>query len=328
MQIWPFHATTYHCCLAPPLALRIPEVILRPPSTFLVSSMASPFQISHPQAPSTWGPLRTEMWGFKAAWKGRPKTLCPDSQDQITGASGDRTAFATGEFNEPRELVNFQWTLSKAVTCSPLTVLMGLVPSCPCRGAFTLLSLLTAHSKTNLPGSQTQDAASRYRCVQSFLVQGSDAPEDPCPTGGQQGSSSFPLGPNLALPLEAIRDFNLSISQTPTLCSCSWPGMEMRVGDSEMARCTSVRWVLSMSPRREGLMVRKQNPHRMAGEWGTHKQLSICCWKIEMFTETAKEQSKLAGEVTRWISFLRENSCFKEFRQVCFPFVFFFFFSV
>lgn len=53
--------------------------------------------------------------------------------------------------------------------------------------------------------------------------------------------------PTLAIPLKAIRYSNLSVSPSPTLSSLPWPGVGMSTGDSEMARCKSIQWILSIN---------------------------------------------------------------------------------
>lgn len=54
--------------------------------------------------PSTWRPLRTKMKGFKAGWKVKPKTLCPDPQDQIKiRGAAQRPHCIVSKFNRVEE---------------------------------------------------------------------------------------------------------------------------------------------------------------------------------------------------------------------------------
>ena len=146
--------------MAPPIALRIPGVAfkasLHPPSQTHPWPLTSKYPNLKPHRSEGLQEPRCE--DPRQLGKSNPKP-CAQTH-KIRGVAREFTAFTTSEFNKPEGAgklpMDPEVQFSKAVTCSPLTTLMGLVLSRPCRGEFTLLCLLIAHSKTNLLGSQTQ----------------------------------------------------------------------------------------------------------------------------------------------------------------------------
>lgn len=111
---------------------------------------------------------------------------------------------------------------------------MGSVPSCPCRGELSLLSLLTAHAKVNPFVSKTQggglQATPMCKAFLSRIQACMRVPAPPEPSGVPPHSRSVPA---LAVPW-IFQSFHFTDSYPGLLL---WPGVGMSLGDSDIAQC-------------------------------------------------------------------------------------------
>lgn len=129
--------------MAPPIALRIPGVTFKASIHFPSPTHSHPLPNIPAGSPIDLQAFKSRDVRIQGSLENQTQTLYPDSQDQveIRGAARDFTAFANSEFNKPEGAgklpMNPEVQFSKAVTCSPLTTLMGLVLHHSCRGEFT-----------------------------------------------------------------------------------------------------------------------------------------------------------------------------------------------
>ena len=134
-------------------------------------------------------------------------------------------------------------------SCLPLTTLMGSVLSCPCRGEFSLLSLLIAHSKTNPFISKTQGRGFQAPLCAKLFCPGSRRARGSLPHWRPVGFLPIPAQfPALADPL-IFQSFNL---QGPPLRSCSGQAWG-RALEIQIRHSASAHWIYVVNePDRKG----------------------------------------------------------------------------
>ena len=174
---------------------------------------------------------------------------------------------------------------------------MGSVLSCPCRGEFSLLSLLIAHSKTNPFISKTQGRGFQAPLCAKLFCPGSRRARGSLhhwrPVGFLPIPAQFPA---LADPL-IFQSFNLSIYKVrPCALALARRGDEpwrFRYGTVRVR--TGCMWSMSLTGRGGG---RESHLRCIARERGSHKQTSVCFRKIGIFAEVPKEESRLVEDTT------------------------------